>query len=320
MFGENIAAAGVSALASYAMNERNIKMQQRENDLTRQREDNAYQRAVRDARDAGLSPLAVVPNGGASAQSLTAPQQMENPVSSGISAYEKVKALQIQDESSRKQSELIDSQVGLNNAQASVADADFQRKLVENSYVASKELLEVQKAREEVGKLKADKKISEEEASRRAELLDKRIEDLKSNIEKLDQQIRLANENAEYNRSLGASPSTSWSASETSAIGYGQATGKALAEQSANAKVLKKRQDTAKKQAEVEYFNTLKRLEEHYQKMKDINKTDKGVTARQNRDLAEKAVKDFKKNKSKFISTYAKTWLEINGDSYDFSD
>lgn len=78
--------AGISAVTSWALNKHNEKAQKRENEIARSREDNAYQRAVSDARRAGLSPLVVSQNGGADAQSMTAPQYSENPVQSGINA------------------------------------------------------------------------------------------------------------------------------------------------------------------------------------------------------------------------------------------
>lgn len=56
--------------ANMAMNRENIAFQQQENALARQREDNAYQRAVIDAQKAGLSPLNVSQ---ASASAMTAP-------------------------------------------------------------------------------------------------------------------------------------------------------------------------------------------------------------------------------------------------------
>uniref|UniRef100_A0AAU8AXE8 DNA pilot protein n=1 Tax=Dulem virus 253 TaxID=3145730 RepID=A0AAU8AXE8_9VIRU len=70
-----------------AINQRNFDYSVEQNELTRQREDNAIQRRVSDAESAGLSPLAVVGSGGASSSVVSAPSALSAPSSpNGLAA------------------------------------------------------------------------------------------------------------------------------------------------------------------------------------------------------------------------------------------
>lgn len=62
-----------------SVNDRNFNYQVSQNELTRQREDNAIQRQVADAESAGLSPLAVAGSGGASSSVVSAPSSLSAP-------------------------------------------------------------------------------------------------------------------------------------------------------------------------------------------------------------------------------------------------
>lgn len=119
----NIAASAISAYSAYATNQQNIAAQQRENAITRSREDSAYQRAVRDARAAGLSPLAVVGTSGASAIGQPAPMATRSPASEGVQAF--------------LNSAAVRSQIGLNNAQSSKVAEETKGQSITNAFLGA---------------------------------------------------------------------------------------------------------------------------------------------------------------------------------------
>lgn len=89
------------------MNDHNIAFQKHENDITRQREDNAVQRAAADMTAAGLSKTLAAGNP-ASAQALQAPQVSEAPTNSFRyeSALQKMNIVQVLQSMAEKQKQL----------------------------------------------------------------------------------------------------------------------------------------------------------------------------------------------------------------------
>ena len=138
----SVGAGLISAAGAQKMNEQNVSFQQRENEITRAREDSAYQRAVSDARKAGLSPLAVLGTGGASSQALTAPQVSENPNAQGVSTF--------------LQSENNHAIVAYNNAQASKAIEETRGQAISNAFAEQDYSNRILKLIEETNKIKVD--------------------------------------------------------------------------------------------------------------------------------------------------------------------
>lgn len=101
------------------MNQQNIAYQMMENEITREREDNAVQRAASDMTAAGLSKTLAAGNP-ASAQALDAPNNsfsMEKNLA-GLNAIKFLKELHFEDEANKRANDLNAAQVGLINAQA----------------------------------------------------------------------------------------------------------------------------------------------------------------------------------------------------------
>lgn len=137
----SLAGAAVSAYGAAKMNERNIASQQNENAIMRSREDSAYQRAVWDARQAGLSPLAVLGTGGASSQPAVAPLQTENSLGQGVSTF--------------LQSENNHAIVAYNNAMASKAIEETKGQAINNSFASADYEARIQKLLDEAENIRA---------------------------------------------------------------------------------------------------------------------------------------------------------------------
>lgn len=215
----NIAGSFISAISAERINQENINYQKKVNAMQMTREDNAYQRSVRDAQRAGLSPLAVVGTGGAQSQPLTAPQISQNPAQRGLETFNALRATQ--------------SQIEYNNALTSKTNEDTVGQAISNANSQAKYTGNLLKLYEEVSNINA---VTSREREFLREYRTRLAEELKG--------LRLANEgkavanltaseSKKYNDSLGVNPQASWSASASTPIGYGMSVGKTLAEQKA---------------------------------------------------------------------------------------
>ena len=213
----NVAGSFISAVSAEKINQENINYQKKVNAMQMTREDNAYQRAVRDAQRAGLSPLAVLGTGGAANQPLTAPQISQNPAQRGIETFNAFRATQ--------------SQIAYNNALTAKTNEDTVGQSIANANSQAQYTGHLLKLYEEVSNIKT---TTEREREFLREYRDRLTEELKG--------LRLANEgkavanitaseSKSYNDALGLNPQASWSASATTPIGYGMSVGKTLAEQ-----------------------------------------------------------------------------------------
>lgn len=93
----NLISAGINLWTNYrntetqkAINEANIKAQERENTITRQREDNAHVREVADLENAGLSPLAATAGANASSGGVMAAEAPQMDTASMIDALARI--------------------------------------------------------------------------------------------------------------------------------------------------------------------------------------------------------------------------------------
>lgn len=213
----NIAGSFISAVSAERINQENINYQKKANALQMAREDNAYQRAVRDAQRAGLSPLAVLGTSGAQSQPLTAPQVSQNPAQRGLETFNALRATQ--------------SQIAYNNALTAKTNEDTVGQSIANANSQAQYTGHLLKLYEEVSNIKT---TTEREREFLREYRARLAEELKG--------LRLANEgkavsnltaseSKAYNDSLGLNPQASWSASASTPIGYGMAVGKTFAEQ-----------------------------------------------------------------------------------------
>lgn len=213
------AVAGVAnAAMAYSQNEKNIAFQQRENDLTRLREDSAYQRAVGDARSAGLSPLAVVGTAGSSSQALTAPQVGSNPVQAGLESF-----------SALRQS---NSQVAYNNALTAKTVEDTKGQSISNANLQAEYNANILKLLEESSKINVESAREREFLREYRERLTAELRGslLQNEGKALNNAITISSK--AFNEKLGFNPALSWSASASSPIGFGLNMGKSLSEQS----------------------------------------------------------------------------------------
>lgn len=216
MFG-TIAGSIVSALSAHHINQQNVDFQKNVNDLQVSREDSAYQRAVRDARAAGLSPLAVLGSGGASSQPLTAPQLSQNPAQRGIETFNALRATQ--------------SQIEYNNALTAKTKEDTVGQSISNANSQASYDAKLLKLYEEISNIKVTTEREREFLREYRERLSEELKGLRLGNEGKSISNLTASESKKYNDTLGVNPQASWSASATTPIGYGMAVGKSLAEQ-----------------------------------------------------------------------------------------
>lgn len=222
MFDVGAAIGGVAnAMSAESINSKNIAFQTRENAITRQREDNAYVRAVSDARKAGLSPLAVLGTSGAASQALSAPQVSHNPLQSGLETFSALRANQ--------------SQIDYNNALTGKTVEEAKGQAINNASANARYMEQLAHLYAQTNSLKvttAREKIFIEDYRKRL------IQELKGltlgNEGKAISNLT-ANDSRTWNETVGLNPATSWSASATSPIGEGIAVGKTLAEKKAQA-------------------------------------------------------------------------------------
>lgn len=165
-----IAAGLVSAYGAMLNNAYNREAQQRENNITRMREDNAYQRAVRDAKLAGLSPLVASQNGGASAQALTAPQNTQNPIDSLVAGS-----------STASQISARNSQIDLNNSQSSKLAAETRGQEISNAFAMTEHAQALLKERYEIAHLEVTNERERIYKNNMLRLLDAQIKEMTAN-------------------------------------------------------------------------------------------------------------------------------------------
>lgn len=198
MVGE-VAAAGINAVTSAYINQENINAQKRENAITRAREDTAYSRAVRDLRNAGLSPLVAAGNGGAQSQPLTAPQMTENPVGNAIGSF--------------SQSLMARSQNAMNNAQIAKVLEETRGQSLNNAFIVQDMNARLLKLYEEASNIHANsarEAVFLEEYRKRlqAELLGANLKNSGQSLSNSakSQDIAFKSENADFFRSMGLPP------------------------------------------------------------------------------------------------------------------
>lgn len=212
-----VAGSLISAVSAEQINRQNIGYQQKVNKLQMEREDNAYQRAVRDAQRAGLSPLAVAGTGGASAQPLTAPQVSQNPAQRGLETFNSMRATQ--------------SQIDYNNALTSKTQMDTVGQSIANANSQASYDAKLLKLYEEANNIRVNSYREREFLREYRERLTQELKGLHLANEGKAVSNLTASESRDYNTSLGLNPQASWSSSASSPIGFGMATGKTLAEQ-----------------------------------------------------------------------------------------
>ena len=215
----NIAGSFISAVSAERINQENINFQKQANALQMTREDNAYQRAVRDAQRAGLSPLAVLGTGGASSQPLTAPQLSQNPAQSGLETFNALRATQ--------------SQIAYNNALTAKVNEDTVGQSISNANSQAQYNGHLLKLYEEISNIKANTEREREFLREYRQRLTEELKGLRLGNEGKAVANLTASDSKAYNDSLGLNPQTSWSASASTPLGYGISVGKSLAEQKA---------------------------------------------------------------------------------------
>lgn len=295
----SIAGSAIQSAINYRQQQKAYDYQRWLNEERMKREDNAYQRAVADMKNAGLSPLGAVASSAGEMSAGPAPQY-DDKVTQSIA--NSLQGMQLQE-----QSRVNDSTIALNNSQAAKNYADYSGKLTENVYKSSQILTQLEKTRAEIAGQLEQNKITSAEADKRKVLLDKRIDDLQANIDKMNKQLEIMTETQLYNKILGVPTGTSWSSSGTSPIGYGQTTGKILAEQNAIDSSNKQTRYNAEKIAEQNYKDELKLRERRLSELKVLSDKTKGVSDRNNYYLAKKSLEQFKKSK--------KDWIKARVDS-----
>lgn len=215
----NIAGSFISAVSAERINQENINYQKQANALQMTREDNAYQRAVRDAQRAGLSPLAVLGTAGAQSQPLTAPQLSQNPAQRGLETFNALRASQ--------------SQIEYNNALTAKTNEDTVGQSIANANSQAQYTGHLLKLYEEVSNIKTTTEREREFLREYRDRLTEELKGLRLGNEGKAVANLTASESKAYNDALGLNPQASWSASATTPIGYGMSVGKTLAEQKA---------------------------------------------------------------------------------------
>lgn len=188
---------------NYKQQSEAFEYQKKLNAIQMQREDTAFQRGVRDARAAGLSPLAVT--GGAPTSALTAGSAPQ--VSgSGVSASFDPLSYKMQREQQDNNNSVAASQVAKNNADAASAQQDSISKLVSNKYLESdiqskisERLANIQVKVGEYENLLKDKDLKDSQKLK----YEQEIENLKEQARKYKQEVseskqRVENYKVEY--------------------------------------------------------------------------------------------------------------------------
>lgn len=281
-FGQ-VASSVVNGATAYAINQENINYQKKVNALQMSREDNAYQRAVKDAQRAGLSPLAVIGSGGASAQPLTAPQLSHNPVSEGLQTFNSMRGLDSQIETNRSVS-------SYNNAMSSKVKAETVGQSISNANLQAEYNSKLLKLLEEASKINTEN-AREREFLR--EYRDRLASELKgqnlSNSAK-QQDINIKASSSAWNDSVGLPADTSHSSGDN-LISMSRWIGKNFANFSNNAQQKKLHDDIQYQDYIKEYKSFYDSVLSEWQKQERI------------------AIKTAKRSKN---SKYLKQWYKDN--------
>lgn len=214
------------------INAQNIAFQERENAITREREDNAHVREVLDLQRAGLSPLANL--SGSSSQALTAPQAdatgylqaeaqhalgAQNLVNNVNSSFQNAVNNFLSLQNAQVQTDVGNSQVAFNNART-------QEQNIVNSTLAYKNLQEILKLQEQVKGLETNNQIERIRKDNYQKFLDAEIANMSASASNSisqknlhEQEYRWNAENEKFYNDLGIPKGTSTSFSVTSPIG-----------------------------------------------------------------------------------------------------
>lgn len=214
------------------INAQNIAFQERENAITREREDNAHVREVLDLQRAGLSPLANL--SGASSQALTAPQAdatgylqgeaqhalgAQNLVNNVNSSFQNAVNNFLSLQNAQVQTDVGNSQVAFNNART-------EEQNITNSTLAFKNLQEILKLQEQVKGLETNNEIERIRKENYQKFLDAEIANMSASASNSmsqkalhDQQYQWNKDNEKFYNDLGIPKGTSTSFSVTSPIG-----------------------------------------------------------------------------------------------------
>lgn len=207
MAGIGFSVDPVSAFASvlnYRSQKQALAYQKKLNAIQMQREDSAYQRAVADARKAGLSPLAVSGTSGASAGSLNAGSAPMLEPGNALSVAADPLEYRLAREQQDNNNVVAQSTADKNRADAFSAQQDAQRKIVENRYTEqdmqsriAERLANTQKIVAEYENLLKDKDLKEDQRKKYMAEIDV----LKQQVEKYKQDI---NESKRREQNLAA--------------------------------------------------------------------------------------------------------------------
>lgn len=294
----SIASNAMASYANFQQQKENLNYQQYLNTLRMKREDNAYQRAVADMKKAGLSPLGAVASSAGELSTGETPQI-------DISGVNEAVANAIAKKQADTEQKEADGRISLMSSQQDKADAETAGIQMENIYKLQNLQAEYEKKLIEVEDLKQKKLIDEAEAERRSDLLDKRIKDIEANIESIENETKIKRESAEWNESLGHNPAESWSSSSDSLIGQAQVDTKALHDRYSESNAKKADEKNLSKRIHEDAVNDwneeLKLRQQRVDELYSLWKKERGISNRQNYDLARKSLSEFKKAKGEWI-------------------
>lgn len=191
----NIAMQRETNAQNLALAREQMQWQKNENDLTRSREDNAYQRAVKDAMAAGLSPLAVSQGAGAQAMQTTPAAQMQAPANSFAAVQDNSGAVLAESMSnvlSGAISRHLDiEQAELLSAQAEKTRAETESITTSNSVLLDKLNTEIEQGKQNLANMQQELAKNKELTRQEKARADQIIDELKA---KLEVQVETANQ------------------------------------------------------------------------------------------------------------------------------
>lgn len=315
-------AAKKAAEAQEKVNAEQIAFAREQNEITRQREDNAHQREVTDLRNAGLSPLGSM-SGASASTGLNADLSSE-----GFTRAAEIQAAGAQGFGNALQSsvgnfaqavgnytQLKNAQVGetVGNSVAAYNQSKTDETDINNSTLAAMNADKLLELEEKIRNLKKRNVIDGAKADKAEEFVDAEIESMSQNASNArsqaalhDQKYKFNEEDAVFFNDLGLPKDTSVSLSASTPIGYGQVTGRNLWHQShdkggplkprtGEPDLLKVAQQTAKSEASSEYSKNLAYLKSVVEKEKQALRESNKLTSSE----YERAKEAYDKLKSK---------------------